>query len=156
MTGTGESTRSGTSLLGAGGGSGNAAGGDYDMTSKNFGDTVLGEAVHQAVDNTAKQLDASAGSLPTRKVEIAGAVADVSGSTVILNVGSKAGVKVGDTLEISRPIRTIKDPTSGKVIKTITGKIGSATVTEVDELSATATFTGSEHAKVGDAVKNAD
>jgi len=156
VTGTGESTRSGTSLLGAGGGSGNAAGGDYDMTSKNFGDTVLGEAVHQAVDNTAKQLDASAGSLPTRKVEIAGAVADVSGSTVILNVGSKAGVKVGDTLEISRPIRTIKDPTSGKVIKTITGKIGSATVTEVDELSATATFTGSEHAKVGDAVKNAD
>ena len=81
-------------------------------------------------------------------------VADVSGGMLILNVGSKAGVKVGDTLDISRPVRTIKDPASGKVIKTITDKIGTATVTEVDDLSATAKFSGSAGAKVGDAVKN--
>lgn len=156
VTGTGESTRSGTSLLGAGGGGGNAAGGGYDMSSKNFADTILGEAVHQAVNSAAKQLEDNSAALPTHKIDISGVVADVSGNTLILNVGSKAGVKVGDTLEINRPVRTIKDPTSGKVIKTITSKIGSATVTEVDEQSATATFTGTGPAKVGDAAKNAD
>ena len=156
VTGTGESTRSGTSLLGAGGGGGNAAGGGYDMSSKNFADTILGEAVHQAVNSTAKQLDDNSAALPVHKIDISGLVADVSGNTVILNVGSKAGVKIGDTLEISRPVRTIKDPSSGKVIKTISSKIGSATVTEVDDQSATATFTGSGAAKVGDAAKNAD
>src|SRR6202049_3775130 len=36
VTGTGESTRSGTSLIGAGGGGGDAASGKYDMSSANF------------------------------------------------------------------------------------------------------------------------
>ena len=154
VTGNGESSRGGTSLVGGGGGGGDAAGGGFDMTNKNFGATILGEATHKAVDSVAEQFDQVSASLPTRKREIAGMVADVSGGMLILNVGSKAGVKVGDTLDISRPVRTIKDPASGKVIKTITDKIGTATVTEVDELSATAKFNGSASAKVGDAVKN--
>lgn len=124
------------------------------MTSKNFGDTILGEAVHQAVNSMAEQLDTKSAALPTHKVEVSGLVADVTGTTLVLNVGSKAGVKVGDTLEISRPVKTIKDPSSGKVLKTISAKIGDAAVTEVDEQSATATFKGADTAKVGDMVKN--
>lgn len=154
VTGNGESTRSGASLLGAGGSSGAAAVGATDMTNSNFGNTILGEAVHQAVNSLAEQLDANATVLPTRKVELSGLIADVSGGTVILNIGAKNGVKVGDTLEVSRPIRTVKDPATGKVIKTIAGKVGTATVTEVDDQSATATFSGGEAAKVGDAVKS--
>jgi len=154
VTGTGESKRSGTSLVGAGGSHGDAGGGAYDMTSKNFGDTILGEAVHQAVNSMAEQLDTKTGAIPTRKVEISGLVADVSGTTLIFNVGSKAGVKVGDTLEISRPVKSIKDPSTGKVLKTISEKIGNAAVTEVDEQSATATFQGADTVKVGDMVKN--
>ncbi|HVN17354.1 MAG TPA: CsgG/HfaB family protein [Dongiaceae bacterium] len=154
-TGNGESTRKGTSLLGAGGGSDNAAGGAYDMTSKNFGDTILGEAVHQAVNNMATQLDAKADVLPSRKAEFSGLVADVSGNTLILNVGRNAGVQVGDSVEVSRAVRTVKDPSTGKVIKTITNKMGSATITEVDADSATANYSGSTPAKVGDSVKNA-
>jgi curli biogenesis system outer membrane secretion channel CsgG len=155
FTGSGESSRSGVSLLGTGGGGATAAGGAFDMTSKNFSETLLGEATHRAVNSTAKQLDDNAGLLPTRNIDISGVVADVSGDTLVLNVGSKAGVQVGDTLEISRPVRTIKDPTSGKVIKTIVEKIGSTKVTQVDEQSATATFTGSAPPKVGDSVNNA-
>jgi curli biogenesis system outer membrane secretion channel CsgG len=154
VTGTGQSTRSGTSLLGAGGGGGNAAGGNYDMSSANFADTILGEAVHEAVNATATQLDEKSAALPTRKVEVTGLVADVTGNTLILNVGSKDGVKVGDTLDISRPVKTVKDPNTGKVLKTITDKMGTATVTEVDEQSATANYSGASPAKVGDAVKN--
>jgi Flagellar assembly protein T, C-terminal domain len=102
----------------------------------------------------AKQLDADSGKVPTVVLAINGLVADVSGNTLILNVGKKAGVKVGDKLEVSRPVRTIKDPATGKVIKSVTDKVGDATITEVDDDSATATFSGSGGAKVGDMVKN--
>jgi curli biogenesis system outer membrane secretion channel CsgG len=154
VTGTGESKRKGTSLVGAGGGGGNAAGGGYDMTSKNFGETILGEAVHQAVDQMATQLDQKAEALPTRKAEFSGLVADVSGNTIILNIGHNSGVQVGDTVEISRPVRTVKDPSTGKVIKTITNTMGTATITEVDADSSTANYAGSAPAKVGDAAKS--
>lgn len=155
VTGTGESTRKGTSLVGAGGGGGNAAGAGYDMTSKNFGETILGEAVHAAVNQMATQLDSKAEGLPSRKAEFSGLVADVSGSSIILNIGRNSGVQVGDLVEISRPVRTVKDPTTGKVIKTITNKMGTAKITEVDVDSSTAEFNGSGPAKVGDSVKSA-
>jgi curli biogenesis system outer membrane secretion channel CsgG len=154
VTGTGESTRSGTSLLGAGAGGGSGGGAGLDMGSSNFSQTILGEAVGKAVTDTATQLDSAAGNLPTVKIVVSGLVADATGNTLIINVGSKGGVKVGDVLEVSRPVRTVKDPTTGKVLKTIADKIGDATVTQVDEDSATATFAGAGAAKVGDAVKS--
>jgi len=155
VTGSGQSKRGGTSLVGAGGSAYGAGGGAFDMTSKNFAETLLGEAVGQSVTTTATQLDDAAANLPTVKVEVLGLVADVSGNTLILNVGSKSGLRVGDKLEISRAARTIKDPATGKVLKTVTNKIGDATVTEVDADSATATFSGSGLAKVGDIAKSA-
>src|SRR5882724_6380684 len=154
VTGTGQSARKGTSLIGAGGGGGNAAGAGYDMSSKNFGETILGEAVHQAVTQMATQLDSKADALPTRKAEFSGLVADVSGNSIILNIGRSSGVQVGDTIAISRPVRTVKDPTTGKVIKTFTNKMGTATITDVDSDSSTANYTGSAPAKVGDAAKS--
>jgi curli biogenesis system outer membrane secretion channel CsgG len=155
VTGTGQSKRSGTSLVGAGGSGYGAGGGAFDMSSKNFGETILGEAVGQSVSSTATQLDDAAANLPTVKVSVSGLVADVSGNTLIVNVGSKTGLRVGDKLEISRAARTIKDPATGKVLKTVTNKIGDATVTEVDSDSATVSFTGSGPAKVGDIAKSA-
>ena len=150
VTGTGESSRSGTSLIGAGAGGGSGGGAGLDMGSSNFGQTILGEAVKAAVGDAATQLDNKAGSLPTVKVSVSGLVADVSGNTLIINVGSKTGLKVGDNLDISRQVRTVKDPATGKVLKTITDKIGSGTVTQIDQDSATVTFSGSGSAKVGD------
>src|SRR5271165_1233232 len=154
VTGTGESERGSTSLLGGGGSGWSGGGGGLDMGSSNFGATILGEATHKAVDDTANQLDAGADKVQTVKVEISGLVADVSGSTLILNVGSKTGVHVGDKLVISRQVRTIKDPATGKVIKSVEDKIGEAMVTETDSDSATATFSGSGTPKVGDTVKS--
>jgi curli biogenesis system outer membrane secretion channel CsgG len=148
VTGEGESKRSGTSLLGAGGGGGGA----FDTHASNFGQTLLGEAVTQAVTQVGSELGTSAANVPTRRVEVRGVVADVSGNTLIINVGSKTGLKVGDVLEISHAGRQIKDPTTGKVLKTITTKIGEGTVTEIDADSATLSFNGSG-AKVGDVAK---
>ena len=155
VTGTGESTRSGTSLIGAGAGGGSGGAGALDMSSSNFGQTILGEAVKQAVTDTATQLDSAAGNLPTVKVNVSGLVADVNGNTLIVNVGSKTGLKVGDALAISREVRTVKDPATGKVLKSITDNVGTAKVTEVDADSATATFSGAGAPKVGDLAQTA-
>ncbi|HUI53015.1 MAG TPA: CsgG/HfaB family protein [Terriglobales bacterium] len=154
VTGKGESTRSDTKLIGGGGGWSGGGGGGLDMGSSNFANTILGEAVRQAVDNTAEQLNAGASKVVATKMAVNGLVADVSGNTLIINVGKKAGVHVGDTLEISRQVRVVKDPTSGKVIKAVTDKIGSATVTDVDDDSSTATFNGAGAPKVGDVAKS--
>ncbi|HXH68127.1 MAG TPA: CsgG/HfaB family protein [Candidatus Limnocylindrales bacterium] len=154
VTGKGESTRSGTSLIGAGGGGGGGGAGAVSMGSSNFANTILGEAVRGAVDSTAEQLNSASGKVEAQKHSVSGVVADVSGNTLILNVGKKAGVKVGDMLEISRQVRVVKDPTTGKVIKAVTDKIGQATVTDVDDDSCTATFSGGGAAKVGDVAKN--
>ena len=142
VTGMGESERGSTSLLGGGGSGWSGGGGGLDMGSSNFGATILGEATHKAVDDTATQLDAGVDKVQTVKLEISGLVADVSGNTLILNVGTKSGVHVGDKLLISRQVRTIKDPSTGKVIKSVEDKIGEATVTEADGDSSTASFSG--------------
>ena len=154
VEGKGESKRSGLLLGGAGGSDSGAGGGGYNMSSSNFANTILGEAVGQAVGQVAQQLDGKAASLPTHVLQISGLVADVSGNSLILNVGSKAGVKVGDHLGIFRQGRQIKDPATGKVLRTVVTKLGDITITEVDDSSSTGTFAGSETPKVGDAVQN--
>jgi curli biogenesis system outer membrane secretion channel CsgG len=155
VTGNGESARGGL-FLGGGGGTGySGGGGAFDMSSSNFSQTILGEAVNKAVADCATQLDNAAGTLPIIKATYSGVVADVSGNTIIINVGNKVGVRVGDTIQISRPVRTVKDPTTGKVLKTVTSQLGSATITDVDADSATATYSGATPPKVGDVAASA-
>jgi curli biogenesis system outer membrane secretion channel CsgG len=153
-TGKGESKRSGTTLLGAGGSSGTSAGGAMDMRSSNFASTILGEAVSQAVNSVAEQLQTNAGKLPARVVKIEGLVADATGGMLILNVGGKAGVKVGDRLAVVRTGREIRDPASGKVIRRIEESLGEVVITEVDEQSSVGKYSGSAQIKVGDRVHN--
>jgi curli biogenesis system outer membrane secretion channel CsgG len=153
--GKGESQRSGTSLLGAGGSSGAAAGGGVDMRSSNFANTILGEAVTAAVTQLAGQMDQAAVKLPTVKVNVEGMVADATGGTLVLNVGSKAGLKVGDRLEVRRKIRDIKDPATGKVLRSVEDKVGDVVITEVDETSSVGAYAGSSPAKVADMVRSA-
>ena len=153
-SGKGESKRSGINLAGAGGSSGGAGGGAVNMSSSNFAATIIGEAVSQAVTEVATQLDANAAKLPTRKITVNGLVADATGGILILNVGTRAGVKVGDRLQIKRPVREIKDPASGKVLRKITEAVGEVTITEADEGSSVGTFNGAASAQVGDIVTN--
>lgn len=153
-TGTGQSKRSGTSLLGAGGSSDTAAGGGISMKSSNFANTILGEAVGQAVSSVAAQLQENSGNISARVVKIEGLVADATGGELVLNVGSKAGVKVGDHLMVVRTGREIRDPSSGKVIRRTEESLGEVVITEVDELSSVGKYKGAGSAKVGDRVHN--
>ncbi|HUQ95722.1 MAG TPA: CsgG/HfaB family protein [Bryobacteraceae bacterium] len=149
-SGTGESTRSGTALLGSGGGQSSSGGGYSDMSSRNFGATIIGEAVNKAVEATAKSLDASASRVPVRTIRMQGLLADVSNGIIIINIGSKAGVKAGDKFEVVRQGREVTDPSSGRVIKRMTDRLGELTITEVEELSATGKFSGAGDPRVGD------
>jgi curli biogenesis system outer membrane secretion channel CsgG len=158
VTGKGESTRSGTSLLGGGYGNGSGAAGGYDMSSSNFAQTIIGEATNAAVAQVATGLSADASKIPDAppppKVAVSGLVADASApDSIIINVGSAAGVRVGDKLNVSRVVRQVKDPATGKVIHTIENQIGTLTITSVDASSAVGTFSGSGTPKTGDSVK---
>ena len=152
-SGKGESARSGTSLLGAGGSSGGAGGAGMDMSSSNFGATILGEATNKAVTQMAQGLAESASKIPTVVVAIDGLVADVNGSTLVLNVGSRSGVHVGDRLQVTRVGREIKDPATGKVLRRTESSLGTINITEVDDASAVGTYDGPPGVKVGDRVK---
>jgi len=151
--GLGESTRKGTSLLGAGGGSvvGGAGGG---MTSQNFANTILGEAVNASVTQLCYQLDDQSGRLVAKAVVIDGLVADATGGSIVLNVGSRKGLKVGDRLEVRRKIRDVRDPATGKILRSISDKVGEVVITDVDEQSAVGRYAGTMPAKVGDMVSN--
>ncbi len=149
----GESKRESTSVSGAGV-IGDAVGaGGQDMSSSNFAATIIGEAVYDAVGKLAAQLESKAGSLPVVELKVEGTIADVTGSVVILNVGKNAGLKVGDTLAVERPTKEVKDPDTGKVLRVLADKIGEVVVTEVDDLSAVGSFTGSQPPKVKDKVR---
>lgn len=153
-SGKGESQRSGTSLLGAGGGAAGAGAG-YDMSGSNFSSTIMGEAVHEAVDVLARELDENAPRVPERVLQIDGLVADATGDTLILNVGTQAGVKVGDRLQVRRAGRAIRDPATGKVLRRIEETLGEVVITEVDDRSSVGTFKGTSQPEVGDRVVNA-
>ena len=154
----GEETRNGTGIVGTGGSYAGMAGGALDMKSSNFGNTILGAAVNRATTDVAHGLDQKAASLPTapvKAVKIDGVVADVSpDGTIIINAGSKDGVKVGDTLAVKRKVRDVKDPTSGKVIRSVVDAVGTLKITEVDETSSVGKFSGAGPAKVGDTVSS--
>jgi curli biogenesis system outer membrane secretion channel CsgG len=151
--GKGESKRSGTSLIGAGGGRGGWGGGGLDMSSSNFQETILGEAVKAAVEQLAVGLIAGNEKLKVRTIIVQGLVAFVDGGQVVLNVGAKSGLKVGDQLSVERVTSEIKDPATGQVIRRLTNKLGVIQVAELDDASAVCNIVSGTGFKVGDAVK---
>jgi curli biogenesis system outer membrane secretion channel CsgG len=151
--GKGESKRESTSLLGGGGSWHGFGGGHADFGSSDFQSTIIGEAVKAAVEQTSTQVIAGKDKLVTRTIVVEGLIAAVDGGQIILNVGAKNGVKVGDQLTVERVSREIKDPSTGKVIRRIAAPVGVVRVTDVDDISAVATTVSGAGFKTGDAVK---
>jgi curli biogenesis system outer membrane secretion channel CsgG len=148
--GKGESKRSSKSLLGGGGNWHGFGGGAADFGSSDFQQTILGEAVKAAVDQMTSGVIASAPKLQARVIKVEGLVAAVDGDQIVLNVGSKTGIKVGDHLSVERVTSTIKDPTTGAVIRRMTTKLGELEVTDVDDVSAVCKPVNGNGFKIGD------
>jgi hypothetical protein len=140
-------------LLGGGGGWSGSGAGQLDMGSSNFSQTIIGEAVTEAVMQVAGQLDQNAGRLPKQTIHVQGLVADATGNNITINVGSRSGVRTGDKLAVTHVDRVIKDPATGKPLRTVEDPVGMITITSVDEGSAVGAFSGNGQPKVGDTVK---
>ncbi len=151
--GKGESARESTSLLGGGGSWHGFGGGAADFGSSDFQSTIIGEAVKSAVEQTSTEVIADKEKLVARTIVVEGLIAAVDGGQIILNVGAKAGVKVGDQLNVERVSREIKDPSTGKVIRRMATSVGVVRVTDVDDISSVATTVSGNGFKTGDAVK---
>ncbi|HUK25338.1 MAG TPA: CsgG/HfaB family protein [Terriglobales bacterium] len=151
--GQGESSRSSTSMLGGGGNWSGFGAGGVNFGSSDFQNTIIGEAVKAATDQLTTEVVADNSKLVTRTIVVEGLVAAVDGGQVILNVGAKAGVKVGDQLNVERVTREIKDPATGKVLRKMTSQIGVVKATDVDDVSAVCSIVSGSGFKVGDMVK---
>ncbi len=152
-SGKGESSRESTSLLGGGSNWHGFGGGNVDFGSSDFQSTIIGEAVNQAVVQMTSELVADNTKLVTRTISVEGVVAAVDGGQIVLNIGSKAGLKVGDQLTVKRVTKEIKDPSTGQVIRRMTSDIGVIRLTDVDEISAVGAPVSGAGFKVGDMVK---
>jgi curli biogenesis system outer membrane secretion channel CsgG len=151
--GKGESSRSSTSMLGGGGNWHGGGGGGVNFGSSDFQSTIIGEATKLATDQLSTEVVAGKDKLQTRTIVVQGLVAAVDGGQVVLNVGAKAGVKVGDELSVERVSKEIKDPATGNVLRRLSSPIGVVKVTDVDDGSSVCTVVSGSGFKTGDTVK---
>jgi curli biogenesis system outer membrane secretion channel CsgG len=150
--GAGSSVRSSTSLLGGGGNWHGWGSGNVDFGSSNFQETIIGEATKQAVDKLTADVIADAPKVAVRQVKVEGLVAAIDGAQIILNVGKKAGINVGDQLEVVRVTKEIKDPETGNVIRRMTSSVGMIKATDVDDGSAVCAPVSGSGFQAGDRV----
>jgi curli biogenesis system outer membrane secretion channel CsgG len=144
--GQGLSSRGGTSL------------GIVDVDNSDFASSIAGEATYQAVNQLAATINTLATKIPDNQSiankDVQGKIADVTGKQVIINVGKINGLAVGDSLQVERVTKTIKDPVSGKVLKEITGAIAVIKLSSVDSDNSTGDIVKSTgNVSVGDNVK---
>lgn len=123
-----------------------------EMLGSEFVERLLGEATGKAVEQVAGQLNLFAEKIPQLRIAAEGLVAEVAGSTLTLNIGSKAGVKVGDRVEILRDPRRTTDSGTASTVQPVAERIGQATVTEVGDDYAMATLQGLGQPAIGDRV----
>ena len=151
--GKGQSSRASTNLLGGGGNWNGFGAGSADFSNSGFQQTIIGEATRNAVDQLSTNLVADAPKVGVRTIVVEGLVAAVEGDQVILNVGAKAGIKVGDQFSVERVTKEIKDPATGAVIRRLSNNLGVVKATDVDDASAVCTIVSGSGFKTGDKVK---
>jgi curli biogenesis system outer membrane secretion channel CsgG len=119
-----------------------AGGGGVDMTSSNFGQTIIGEATMAACDQLAEIMNSKIPTLPRKQLDIEARIADVSGSVVTLAAGGNDGIQVGDRFEVFHVISEIKDPVSGEILDSKVEKAGDLVITSVRDRIAIGQYSG--------------
>ena len=131
------------------------AGGGINMTSSNFGETIIGEATMDAVNKLAANINSADlnGGAEGRENDLDAKVADVSGASITINAGSGAGLRVGQTFTIYHKGKEIKDPSTGEVLDVQTTPLGTLTITVVRDKIAVGNYAGGGTPVVGDIVR---
>lgn len=120
-----------------------------------FDEKKATEVMREAIRKLAAQITSTplrAGGAGKQPVVEAGPalVADVAGTSVILNKGRGAGFEVGQEVTLYRPGRTIKDPETGKVLKVMYEKVGVVRVTAVESSYTEGEIISGSGVQVGD------
>ncbi|MEM7771865.1 MAG: CsgG/HfaB family protein [Cyanobacteria bacterium P01_A01_bin.37] len=122
---------------------------------------VLSEATDMAIAEVVASLNESATSvaavppsLPTQSAVIA----DITGSTLILNRGNTQGYRSGMCLSVERVVREVVDPETQEVIRQVTETVGEIQLTDVDARSSVGQITSGSSAtlNVGDVAQPVD
>ncbi len=115
---------------------------------------VVSESLDKAISQLAAQLEPSFIKLPLRAPMVDGLVADVNESgQLVLNIGARQGVKIGDRLQVLRGGNEIRDPATGKVLMTKETPLGEAVVTEVHDIFCLAQYRGNDRVQIRDLVR---
>jgi curli biogenesis system outer membrane secretion channel CsgG len=143
---------------GGGGGffvGGVGVGGGFNMASSNFAETIIGEAVMDAVDKLAIDINSKGltGGAEGRENDLDAKVADVSGNSITINAGTAAGLRPGQTFTVYHKGKEIKDPTTGEVLDVQTTPLGQITLTVVRDRISIGTYAGAGVPVVGDVVR---
>ena len=130
-------------------------GGGYNMTSANFGETIIGEATMDAVNKLAENINSAnlTGGADSRDNDLDARVADVSGASITINAGTAAGLRAGQTFTVYHKGKEIKDPSTGEVLDVQTTPLGTLTISVVRDKISTGTYAGSGTPVVGDIVR---
>lgn len=134
---------------------GNAASdGAGDMESSAFAQTMIGQATVAAVNELAKELEGESAKLPRwAPPPLRGQITDVTTPNIVVNVGSAAGLKVGDELLVTRVVHVVRERVANQQVGTVEDQVGELTITSVKEESAVGRFSGAGAPAVGDLVR---
>jgi len=151
----GESKRTSKSFGAALFAGGVGVGGGFNMTSANFGETIIGEATMDAVNKLALNINSAdlTGGAGGRENDLDAKVADVNGASITINAGSAAGLRVGQTFTIYHKGKEIKDPSTGEVLDVQTTPLGTLTITVVRDKISVGNYAGGAPPVVGDIVR---
>lgn len=116
--------------------------------------TLLSKAMNDAVNALAKGLESENARLsPWAPPPLSGEITNASTPDVAINVGSAAGLKVGDEMLVTRMVHVVTEEGTQSPVGTIEDQVGVLTITRVQEYSAVGRFSGTEAPKIGDLVK---
>ena len=129
--------------------------GGFSSNANNFAETIIGEAVMDACDKLAQDLNQRATNVASsaRDIEVDARVADVSGEIVTINAGAQSGIQTGSRLTVYRKGKEIKDPVTNEVLDVQVTPIGTIVITNVRDRVASGTYAGNP-AQIGDVVRS--
>lgn len=148
----------GTSVF-DGGGPGWSNSGSLDMRSPAFAHSAAGEATLNAVQEVSSQLVNAVSAISssdtqlTQLQKIEGKIADITGSEVILNIGTVNGLQTGDNLQVERVSKTISDPETGKILKQTFTTVGFIKVTNSNVDTSSGHIVSGAGLRVGDTIR---
>jgi len=148
-TGSGVKSQKKISIMGFGGGSSNNQKNETEAMRRAMKDVAkkIGDAELEKQLKSGTSSNARAASNPNDIL-----IAYIDGSSVTINKGTEAGLKVGQKYTIKRQKGVIKDPATGRVIKVQYTTVGQVEVTKVESSYADGKLISDKGVEVGDKV----